>query len=466
MSAFLAESSPSSLASMWVVIIAAAGGAIVFIGLLIEKVSELLDGRFLGKDHEIKAPRGLELFGWSVLMFGILVEIGVAIWSANDAWQIRQIANKADLNKQPIFAVAGHAMVLAMPLERDNDFLNKKLEANDFPPLYFKVRYPDKGNADEATISFGRSAEMANATGIDETYISSDNVSESISTFGGRKLLRFDIWFGESQNSFIKSPLTPEIFDSINILLPLHCVVVGGHAEINIDHDFIKREFEIPEQPYFGESASSVATNGTFVPLNWNPKIVSDFEKEDFIRTGMQDLRTKFIARGIELESKAHEGKSNDRIITDEQRDLFTNLLSEYPKTPIKIFVFSGDAEAEKYALRINQLLQSARYGAGAEVVKIEGQPSQISSNALVYLGYGNPTNPADGFIPISTPLNDIKPVISSGLTNEANMFHRGILNCVKWAFTGIGLNGDFFLEDTKLLKSGEVGIVVLPRKN
>jgi hypothetical protein len=111
MSAFFAESSSSSLAEMWVVIIAAVGGVIVFVGLLIEKLSEKLDDRFLGKDHEIKAPRGLEFFGWCILMFGILVEIGVAIWSANDDWQTRQIAIRNDPWNGRILLIEARAYV-------------------------------------------------------------------------------------------------------------------------------------------------------------------------------------------------------------------------------------------------------------------------------------------------------------------------------------------------------------------
>ena len=98
MSALLAESS-SSLTEIVIVSVAAACGIIVFVGLGIEKIADILDSKFLG---EYKAHKSLELAGWCILMFGIIVEIGVAVWSANDAWQTRQAAIKNNPLNQPI----------------------------------------------------------------------------------------------------------------------------------------------------------------------------------------------------------------------------------------------------------------------------------------------------------------------------------------------------------------------------
>ncbi len=76
------------------------GGIAVFIGLLLEKFAGWMDDRFLGGTY--KPHKTLESIGWSILMLGIFAEIAVAGWSANDAWQTRQMATKNDPLNRPI----------------------------------------------------------------------------------------------------------------------------------------------------------------------------------------------------------------------------------------------------------------------------------------------------------------------------------------------------------------------------
>jgi hypothetical protein len=64
---------------------------------------------------------------------------------------------------------------------------------------------------------------------------------------------------------------------------------------------------------------------------------------------------------------------------------------------------------------------------------------------------------------PVGTPFNSIKPVISAGLTNDPVFYAAGKLECAKWGFSGIGLNG-FYIANTNLLKPGEAGIIVPPK--
>jgi hypothetical protein len=80
------------------------GGIAVFIGLLLEKFAEWMDDRFLGGTH--KPHKTLESVGWCILMLGIFVEIAVAAWSANDAWQTRQMAIKSDPLNRPISEIS------------------------------------------------------------------------------------------------------------------------------------------------------------------------------------------------------------------------------------------------------------------------------------------------------------------------------------------------------------------------
>lgn len=117
MSSFLAASSPSSLAEVWVIAIAAIGGMIVFAGLLIEKIAE-----WKSEKHIVKPCKGLSEWGWGILMAGIAIEIGVAVWSATDAWQTRQAAIKNDPLNQPIASMtATISLALSGQTNRAND---------------------------------------------------------------------------------------------------------------------------------------------------------------------------------------------------------------------------------------------------------------------------------------------------------------------------------------------------------
>jgi hypothetical protein len=60
------------------------GGAIVFLGLAIERFADWMDDRFLGGYEPHKA---LELSGWCILMLGIFIEIAVGGWSSHRAWE-------------------------------------------------------------------------------------------------------------------------------------------------------------------------------------------------------------------------------------------------------------------------------------------------------------------------------------------------------------------------------------------
>jgi hypothetical protein len=113
MSSFLADSSPLSLSEVWVIVSAALGGIIVFAGLLLEKIAEWKNEKFgppFFKPHKFMGE-----CGWWILMFGIAAEIVVAVWSANDAWQTRQMAIKNDPVNLPIksMAVAARLLILA-----------------------------------------------------------------------------------------------------------------------------------------------------------------------------------------------------------------------------------------------------------------------------------------------------------------------------------------------------------------
>ena len=85
------------------------GGIAVFIGLLLEKLADWLDDRFLGGAYN--PHKSLGLAGWCVLMIGIFIEVAVAGWSANDAWQTRQIANNNNPLNRPVADISAEASI-------------------------------------------------------------------------------------------------------------------------------------------------------------------------------------------------------------------------------------------------------------------------------------------------------------------------------------------------------------------
>lgn len=106
MNALIATSLPISNGEVAILFWATIGGVFVFFGLMLEKFSEWMNDRFLAGLY--KPHRTLELIGWCILMFGIFVEIGVAGWSANDAWQTRQMAIKSDPFNQPVSDISAY----------------------------------------------------------------------------------------------------------------------------------------------------------------------------------------------------------------------------------------------------------------------------------------------------------------------------------------------------------------------
>jgi hypothetical protein len=95
------SSIPSSLfAEFLVSLVAMLGGMVVFVGLVMEKIAEHGDDKY--SPPFLKPYKRLGKWGWIVLMIGIVLEVGVAGWSASVDWQTRQMAIKNDPLDQPI----------------------------------------------------------------------------------------------------------------------------------------------------------------------------------------------------------------------------------------------------------------------------------------------------------------------------------------------------------------------------
>lgn len=442
--------SSSGLGTSWGWPIGAAiGGIVVFVGLLLERMAEWKSEKYI-----VKPGRLLSDWGWRILMLGIALEIGIGFAMA---WKDEKDidAAKTAWRGQRIYAFEATAILVVRPLKPVEDFASLPKAPPDaltFPP---QAESPKKED-NLIFLNLGRSGDMAKgAYSKENAEIQAD---EAYRSAVGDNLIRFDIHFGGHHENFFENrvgntleffndSLTPEDLDAIDLVLPFRCEVISGEIKMEIDNGLTNMDFQIPAQKTFVCAATSIATNGTFVPIDFSPEIRTKVAKSDEVEREKAEAQAKFISRGIELEAKAHEGKSNDRTILDEQKDLFIKLLREYPKTPVKVFVTAGDDEAGRYAQKVRQLLDAAKYGGdGAGIITnsniiMEGTNSEAwksSSNMLAFLVYGDPRAPF--FVMARSPIAG-----------------------VSWGFSGIGLNG-IYIPDNTVLKPGEVGVVVPPK--
>ena len=103
-----------SPAEIWVLIAAMTGGAVVIFGLIIERFAEWLDDRFL---PQYKAHKRLEDFGLGFVILGILWEIAIGGWAANDAWQTRQMTIHNDPLNQSISRIS---VIVSFMVKKNN----------------------------------------------------------------------------------------------------------------------------------------------------------------------------------------------------------------------------------------------------------------------------------------------------------------------------------------------------------
>ena len=92
-----------------------------------------------------------------------------------------------------------------------------------------------------------------------------------------KPVLQLDLWFGkisetQSQTFFQKGVLTPNELDAICLVLPMSCEVLTGRVEITINNGSVEKDFKIPSQKTFINFATSMMTNGHFVPFSLSTK--------------------------------------------------------------------------------------------------------------------------------------------------------------------------------------------------
>lgn len=103
------------------------GGFIVFVGLLMEK---LWAKKSYKNTCDFKwSKRMVEVGAWLVIA-GIVFEIGVAVWTASDAWETRQMAIKNDPNNLPVSDISATVVVKleGTNFERINETFDLRLD--------------------------------------------------------------------------------------------------------------------------------------------------------------------------------------------------------------------------------------------------------------------------------------------------------------------------------------------------
>ena len=407
-------------------------------------------------EHEKKKVEWMIESGAAIVALLVIVTVlGMARLNTLAEQGIRNEFSTVDWRKQRIYAFEATAIIVVRPLQPVKDIASlPKTPPNveTFPP---QTESPKKEEG-AVLLYLGRNVDIANDSySRENAQIESDDAYRSAT---GDNLIRFDIHFGGHHEHFFENgvgntwefsndSLTPADLDAIDILLPFRCEIVSGEVKMEIDNGLTNMVFQIPPQKTFVCAATSVATNGTFVPIDFSPEIRAEVAKSEEAEREKADAQAKFISRGIELESKAREGKSNDRTITDDQKDLFIKLLSEYPKTPVKVFVSAGDDEAGRYAQKIRQLLDAAKYG---------GDDAGIITNSNIIMEATN----NEAWKPSS---NMLAFVIYGDARAPFFVMARSPIAGANWGFSGIGLNG-IYIPDNTILKPGEVGVAVLPK--
>lgn len=197
-----------------------------------------------------------------------------------------------DWHQQRIYALEATATVVVRPLEAVEGFENLPKSAWFAPNPILFGQPPNAVSDDGGTIHLylGRSWRMAKGWDIPFADIVDDKAQRSVATEinGTNQWLRFVIHFGghNLNNKFSNAldfenvGLTPDDLDAIKLVLPIRCEIVWGELQMSIDNGLTNRIFQIPKQKTFEQSATSVETNGIFVPLDFSSEVRALYQKK------------------------------------------------------------------------------------------------------------------------------------------------------------------------------------------
>lgn len=282
--------------SMFVeILLAAIGGVFVVIGLLMEHFGDR--NWYEYKCLPEKRSKSLKWFGEWFVIFGVGIEVLVAAVTAYGERQkfiaFKQQMDEAKTNiaqidwrKQPIYAFEATATLIVRPLAGDAAGFENLPKAPWFPPVSVEPGNPPynpQRDPNQTWLYFGRAVDMAKGPFVGtQAMVQSDKVERSLFRVinENEPMVRFDIHFHANARDTFDSLIAPNNFDAIQLLVPIRCEIEWGELKMSFDNDLTNRTFQIPKQMTLVHMASSVETNGVFVPMDFDPKFREQVEKD------------------------------------------------------------------------------------------------------------------------------------------------------------------------------------------
>ena len=232
----------------WAIIWAIIGGLIVAAGLVIEEIADLLNERFLGG---YKPHSSLRLFGWWMLMFGILIEVADAGWTAHEISLTTANFNRIDPANLPVLNM--------------NAFVKLRVKGNLFPDL-------TKWDSIPISTNWGSKSATATLSGNIPSMISDDFGIGTGFPDSREYFLNFHM---ESVSAAMALPMQPALksFSAANSIsidvrfLPPQSDIIDGYAFVVVNNSLWKL-FRIypqksPQPPFPNKEQSKMLPSGT-----------------------------------------------------------------------------------------------------------------------------------------------------------------------------------------------------------
>jgi hypothetical protein len=262
------------------------GGGVIDVILCI--ITLVMLRRELTEHENKKVERMIESGALIVAILVLVTIFGIERLATLQETRIRNELISLDWKKQRIYAFEATAKILVRPLQPVEGF--EKLPQVPFLPTipfgFSTTQTPEKDSS-LIFLNLGRSVDMAKGTYSKENAEIQNDEAYKYLAFeinGTNRFIRFDIHFGGHHENFFENragntweffndSLTPEDLDAIDLVLPFRCEIISGEIKMDIDNGLTNMVFQIPKQTTFVCAATSVATNGTFVPLDFSPEI-------------------------------------------------------------------------------------------------------------------------------------------------------------------------------------------------
>lgn len=242
----------------WVLFFATVGGVILVFGLCMELAADWMDDRFI---PGYKAHKRLYSFGELTVIFGVLCEVAVGGWAANDAWQTKQYAIRNDPHNLPVTYLGAYILVVTRSAGFETNNLGNFSQSGN--PEQVRITSSARDPSNIAVLFIG--PDFTNCPITTEGYMA----SKSLVDLTNGENLRYDVGF-ESQDvsSENKGLIAAKDLKVLQFWLPREWQqrqpeVVGGFAALTINNTVSKRFVIFPQTNRY--MVFGVATNNDFV---------------------------------------------------------------------------------------------------------------------------------------------------------------------------------------------------------